>query len=209
MSAVGILLAAGRGRRFDPGGAANKLLQTLPDGELVVVASARALLAVLARVVAVVRPGDAAVAQALHALGCEVTVCANADSGMGASLVHAVRHSLPHASGWVVALGDMPYVRASTIERLCDALDAGAAIAVPTFEGRRGNPIAFGRQHLPALLALTGDAGARAIVQANPVMRVAVPDPGIAQDIDKPSDILNQLTHDGHGKENEEDHEKT
>jgi molybdenum cofactor cytidylyltransferase len=38
---VGILLAAGRGRRFDPAGLRNKLLQPLADGEPVVVASAR------------------------------------------------------------------------------------------------------------------------------------------------------------------------
>ena len=43
MALTGILLAAGRGRRFDPEGARNKLLQRLPGGELVVAASARTL----------------------------------------------------------------------------------------------------------------------------------------------------------------------
>lgn len=56
MHPVGILLAAGRGRRFDPSGERNKLLQALPGGEPVVVASAHALLAVLPRVIAVVPP---------------------------------------------------------------------------------------------------------------------------------------------------------
>lgn len=41
MALTGILLAAGRGRRFDPAGIHNKLLQRLPGGELVVAASAR------------------------------------------------------------------------------------------------------------------------------------------------------------------------
>lgn len=53
MTPVGILLAAGRGRRFDPSGTRNKLLQPLPNGEPVAVASARALLAVLPKVIAV------------------------------------------------------------------------------------------------------------------------------------------------------------
>ena len=87
---TGILLAAGRGRRFDPQGLRNKLLQPLPGGDPVVVASARLLLAACERVVAVVPPADGGVADALRALGCEVTVCPDADAGMGLSLAHAV-----------------------------------------------------------------------------------------------------------------------
>lgn len=68
---VGILLAAGRGRRFDPAGAKNKLLQPL-DGLPVVVASARHLLAALPQVVAVVRADDDTTAGLLAALGCEL-----------------------------------------------------------------------------------------------------------------------------------------
>ena len=110
MHPVGILLAAGRGRRFDPEGRRNKLLQRLPAGDPVVVASARHLLAVLPRVIAVVPAADGGVAAALRALGCEVTVCEQAATGMAASLVHAIRQSLPDADAWLVALGDMPYV---------------------------------------------------------------------------------------------------
>lgn len=94
-SPVAILLAAGRGRRFDPHGLRNKLLQPLPGGgEPLVAASARKLLAVFPRVIAVTPPADGGVGALLAALGCEVTVCADADSGMAASLVQAVRHSL-------------------------------------------------------------------------------------------------------------------
>jgi molybdenum cofactor cytidylyltransferase len=189
MALVGILLAAGRGRRFDPTGKRNKLLQQLPDGEPVAVASARKLLAVLPRVIAVVPPGDGGVGAALRALGCEVTACPDADTGMAASLVHAVRHSLPQARGWLVALGDMPYVAPQTIRALCDALDAGAGIAAPVLQGRRGNPVAFGARHLEALLALQGDQGARGILKNHPVTEVLVDDPGIFRDIDTDADL--------------------
>ena len=96
MPPVGILLAAGRGRRFDPTGSRNKLLEPLPSfgGEPVVAASARALLAVLPKVIAVVAPGDDAVAQLLRALGCDVTVCADADQGMAHSLVHVTSNHI-------------------------------------------------------------------------------------------------------------------
>lgn len=189
---TGILLAAGRGRRFDPAGVRNKLLQRLPGGDFVVVASARTLLAVLPRVVAVVPPSDGGVADALRALGCTVTVCADADSGMGLSLAHAIRHApLPAqgAGGWLVALGDMPFVAEATLQALVRAIGDGAGIAAPLFDGRRGNPVAFGASHHAALLALDGDQGARRLLASSPVTTVAVPDPGILRDIDTQGDL--------------------
>lgn len=189
---VGILLAAGRGRRFDPLGQRNKLLQPLPaaGGDPVVVASARKLLSLFDTVIAVVPPDDGGVGALLSSLGCEVTVCPDADTGMAASLVHAIRHSLSHdPQAWLVALGDMPHVAPATLRLLADALAAGAGIAAPVLDGRRGNPVGFGRVHLDALLALSGDQGARRLLQTCPVAEIAVTDPGIFRDIDTPADL--------------------
>jgi molybdenum cofactor cytidylyltransferase len=58
------------------------------------------------------------------------------------------------------------------------------------FEGRRGNPVAFGALHLPALLALTGEHGARSLLKSSSVVEVAVSDPGILRDIDTPNDLV-------------------
>jgi molybdenum cofactor cytidylyltransferase len=185
---VGILLAAGKGARFDPTGAKNKLLQTLDTGELVVVASARNLRAALPDVIAVVRPGAAAVARELQTHGCEVTECPTAENGMGESLVHALSRA-PHAAGWVIALGDMPFVHPATIATLVQAIRDGADIAVPTVQGRRGNPVAFSRVHLPRLLELNGDQGARSLLKACPVREVVVDDRGILRDIDSEADL--------------------
>jgi molybdenum cofactor cytidylyltransferase len=189
MNPVGILLAAGRGRRFDPSGSRNKLLQPVAGGEPVAVASARTLLAVLPKVIAVVRPGDDGVAEALRALGCDVTVCPQADQGMGASLAHAVGHSLPAADSWLIALADMPHLRQSTVTAVAAAVAGGAVIAAPVSGGKRGNPVAFGAACLPQLLALGGDEGARRILKLHPVTEVSVDDPGIFQDIDLPADL--------------------
>lgn len=192
MALTGILLAAGRGRRFDPSGERNKLLQHLPGGEQVVAASARSLLAVCPRVVAVVPPDDGGAGALLRQLGCEVTICPDADKGMGLSLAHAIRyclHDQPPGQGWLVALGDMPFVDPSTLRALCAAIDDGAAIAAPLFEGRRGNPVAFGASHRDALLALDGDQGARRLLASSPVATIAVADAGILRDIDSPSDL--------------------
>jgi molybdenum cofactor cytidylyltransferase len=55
--------------------------------------------------------------------------------------------------------------------------------------GRRGNPVGFGRVHLDTLLALGGDQGARRLLQSFPVTEVPVIDAGIFRDIDTPADL--------------------
>jgi len=143
-------------------------------------------------VVAVVPPNDGGVADALRVLGCDVTVCADADSGMGLSLAHAIGYSLQHTpavGGWLVALGDMPFVAESTLRALARAVPEGADIAAPVFEGRRGNPVAFSARHRAALLALDGDQGARRLLGSHTVAAIPVPDPGILRDIDTRHDL--------------------
>lgn len=185
---AGILLAAGKGSRFDSTGEKNKLTQSLANGDAVVAAAAKNLLAVTPNVLAVTRPGAHAVASILQALGCEVTECPTAENGMAASLVHALSR-VPDAAGWIVALGDMPHVQTTTIAALADAIGEGAGIAAPVHQGRRGNPVAFGRAHLPRLLQLTGDQGARMLLRECPVREIAVDDPGIHYDVDSQEDL--------------------
>ncbi|MES3023234.1 MAG: nucleotidyltransferase family protein [Pseudomonadota bacterium] len=189
MNICGILLAAGSGRRFDPSGQRNKLLAPLAGNQPVVAAAASAMLSVLPKVVAVVPDGGGAVAAELRALGCDVVTCPDAGLGMAASLVQALHHCPDGTEAWIIALGDMPYVQAATIAALRDALNAGATIAAPVHGGRRGNPVAFHSVYLEQLLALEGDRGARAIVEANQVTEVDVDDPGIFHDIDTAADL--------------------
>ncbi|WP_019140574.1 nucleotidyltransferase family protein [Noviherbaspirillum massiliense] len=185
---TGILLAAGKGSRFDPAGVSNKLAQVLPGGDMVAVRAAKTLLSTLREVVVVVRPGTDSLADALRQAGCKVVQCEQAGAGMGVSLAYAVSHARD-AAGWVIALGDMPVVRADTVEALAETVAHGAGIAVPVHEGRRGNPVAFGAIHLPRLLQLNEDQGARALLRECPVSEVMVNDPGIHQDIDTLEDL--------------------
>lgn len=185
---TGILLAAGKGTRFDPTGAANKLQHPFAGGESIAVIAAKNLLAVLPEVIAVVRPESTSLAQDLEAAGCRVTFCHTADDGMAASLVHALSEAR-NARGWLIALADMPYVRPATIQALVVAIRNGAQIAAPVHQGRRGNPVAFGRKHLEHLLALRGDEGARRLLKTFPMTEIPTDDPGIIQDIDTLDDL--------------------
>jgi molybdenum cofactor cytidylyltransferase len=80
-------------------------------------------------------------------------------------------------------------VAPATLAALRDQLAAGAPIVAPVKDGRRGNPVGFGRVHLEALLALQGDQGARRLLQTCPVTDIPVDDPGIFLDIDIPADL--------------------
>lgn len=183
---VGILLAAGRSRRF--GG--DKLLHPLSDGTPLALASANALHAVLPRTVAVVRPGNKALIELFAAHGIETVIAEHADSGMGASLAAGIA-ATAKASGWLIALADMPAVPVAAIAGVRDALLAGAAIAAPSNGGRRGHPVGFSSRYRAELLALEGDAGARRLLErdGSGVVEITIDSDGIFADIDFPGDL--------------------
>jgi molybdenum cofactor cytidylyltransferase len=187
---VGLLLAAGSATRFG----SDKLQHALPHGVAIAVQAARHLKSGVSRVVAVVRPGSGQTARALAAEGCEVVVCDRAAEGMGASLACAAR-AAGAADGYLVALGDMPFVRPSTIGAVRDALAAGAALAAPYWRARRGHPVGFAGDFRAELETLSGDEGARRLLDAQAARLVKVPvgDPGAIRDIDTPSDLAPPL----------------
>ncbi|MFL9932943.1 nucleotidyltransferase family protein [Paraburkholderia sp. RL18-103-BIB-C] len=186
--ATGVLLAAGFGSRFDPEGLHNKLLARMPDGTPVAHESAHRLLRVVTRVLAVVRPGSDALARLLNDAGCDVVFTADANRGMGASLAAGIEAS-DDAEGWIVALADMPRIATTTIEAVARALDDGASLVAPYYDGQRGHPVGFGVAHRDALLALDGDTGAKSLLMSQTVTRVDVRDPGILRDVDTPEDL--------------------
>jgi molybdenum cofactor cytidylyltransferase len=159
-----------------------------------VLAALAALTAELEAVVVVVRPGQRQLQALLRgAAGSAdaailVSPCPRAEQGMGHSIACGVAASR-QAEGWIIALADMPWVRARTIGRLRDALAGGAALAAPTHAGRRGNPVGFSRAYRDELLALRGDRGARGILARDQAVLSSVEceDPGVLRDVDTPA----------------------
>ncbi|MET3108993.1 molybdenum cofactor cytidylyltransferase [Oxalobacteraceae bacterium GrIS 2.11] len=187
---VGILLAAGRGQRFDPTGVRNKLTQVLDSGVAVAMQAAEKLRQVSGRLIVVV--ANAQMADQFIASGFNALVFPDAQCGMGASLAFAVSNVIahePHAHSVIVGLADMPFVQTNTIELIVEALQAGAEIVQPVYQQQAGHPVGFAKRHFPALMALTGDIGARHLLRKFPVVQISVDDPGIVQDIDYISDL--------------------
>jgi molybdenum cofactor cytidylyltransferase len=109
---------------------------------------------------------------------------------MGHSLACGARLAPPDCDV-LVALGDMPAVTTHTIARIVAALDAGAAIAVPCHQGRRGHPVGFAARFVPQLRDLTQDRGARSLLHSNAeaVLEIAVDDAGVMTDVDTITDL--------------------
>ena len=184
MTTVALLLAAGFGRRFG----ADKRRAPLADGRTLLAASLASVRAVFPDVRVVIRSDDDPTALGLP-VDIPVVSCADAESGLGHSLAAGVA-SLDRceADSVAILLGDMPWLRESTLRLLAEA--AGEErIVFPLHDGQRGHPVLFGRRFWPELLELQGDEGARAVLHAHRDAwhPLEVDDPGVLRDVDTPA----------------------
>lgn len=183
-----IILAAGQSRRM---GETNKLLADI-DGAPMVARVADQVLASQAGPVFCVLGHEAGRVRAALA-GRDITFVENPDyaQGLSTSLKRGIEAVPEDADGAVVSLGDMPQVTADVIDRLIAAFDPieGRAICVPTADGRRGNPVLWGRDFFEEIAEITGDKGAREIVEAHPesTVEVDMTGEGVLLDIDEPA----------------------
>jgi len=119
-------------------------------------------------------------------------VLVNADyaDGMSTSIQAGLRAI--DADAVLIVLGDQPFVSPRTIDLLIDTHQrTRAAFVIPTFDGRRGNPVLVDRSSFAELMNLRGDVGCRAIFadHAESIVTVEVDDRGIVTDIDTPDDL--------------------
>lgn len=190
MEVRALLLCGGAARRFG----ADKLLAPLPGADppaTVAQQAARRLLEGAGNALAVIPLGARALRESLAPLGCEILESDRTALGLGASLAAGVA-ATDRSDGWIVALGDMPLVRASTIRAVRRALEEGALLAAPVdADGRRGHPVGFGAALRAELAALSGDVGARDVVSRfrGALTAIACDDPGIFVDLDTPEQL--------------------
>lgn len=161
-----VLLAAGRARRM--GEAGHKLLAEFDGVPLVRRVAERILDAMPGPVLAVTGYRAEEVTRALA--GLPLTLVDNPDyqTGMAGSLKAGLSaHALQDVAGVMVALADMPGLRAEDFERLSRAFRQaeGRAIVRAVSAGKRGNPVILPRATFGELMALEGDVGARHVIE--------------------------------------------
>jgi len=186
---AGILLAAGQSTRFG----SNKLLQTLSDHQTpIAVQAAKNLVDILPGSVAVVRPEDSELKMLLAATGIELVENPHADLGISSSIRCGIEMLQQDCKGWIIALADMPYIPAGIIRQVADAIQQGAVICAPQFNGQRGHPVGFSRQLKDDLLGLHGDFGAKSVIDKHrdQLVLIDVSSNTILRDIDYPADLV-------------------
>lgn len=178
MTAAGLVLAAGEGRRF--GGP--KQLASL-DGRPLVEHALSAVRAVLPRVVVVLGARAAEVRAGADLRGAEVVECAHWADGLSASVSCGLR-TLAGEDEVLVALGDQPRISPAVVARVL-ATPGDAARAA--YGGVPGHPVVLRRAMLARAGELTGDAGFRDLLAG--VGTVECGDGGDPTDIDTREDL--------------------
>lgn len=190
--AVAIVPAAGSSLRMGR----DKLL--LPWGETVVLAAVLASLRAggAERVVVVASATNAALLDWLEETDQEWTLNERPEEGMlssvwaGLSALGGGESIRRQAAPLLICPGDLPEIDPATVERLLEAIRAGASLAVPTFLGRRGHPLAVAPVWAAEIPAIDPEIGLRQLLELHRdgVTELTVEDEGILRDLDTPED---------------------
>jgi molybdenum cofactor cytidylyltransferase len=184
-----VILAAGTSSRM------GQPKQLLPVGETTILErTIRNLLAVQFHEIVLVL-GSSAEAIERH-LGAslrehlKIVINQSFKQGLAASLRVGLSSVDSRSVAALIALADQPFVRPETLRQIIqEARTAHAKIAVPFYQGQRGNPVLLDRSLFAEAMALEGDVGCRAIFPRHltEIVNVNVEDPGVLLDIDDPA----------------------
>ena len=183
---AGIVLAAGLSRRMGEA----KLLLPLEGRPVVRHVAERLLGAGLDPVVVVAGAEHLAIGAALAGLAVKLVVNPRPEAGQASSIRVGIAALPPDTAAALVALGDQPFVAGEIIAALLAAHErTGKAIVAPRYRDGRGNPVLFAKEVFPEIEHLSGDEGARSVVERDPG-RVALVelDLPMPQDLDTPED---------------------
>lgn len=188
-----LVLAAGAARRF---GSAKQLLPVGGDPLVQLVAARAAALTGEHLIVVLGAHADAIEAQLS---GCPGRRLINPawQEGIGSSLRAGVSALPPECAAVLVLLADQAAVSVDDLRLLTGLWQASperiAAAAYGEPEPKSGVPAIFPRAWFPALLELSGDTGARALLARHAQAVQTVPMPSAALDIDTPEDAVRFL----------------
>ena len=125
----------------------------------------------------------------------EIKVVFNPDyqKGMSASLRRGLLAMNPSAEAFLVFLADQPAITPEIIDQLIDSFRRarpGKSIVVPSFGGRRGHPVLFGRKYREEFGGLTGEVGGREILARHPedILELEMDTDAVLTDLDTPED---------------------
>ena len=183
-----VILAAGGSTRFG----SPKQLAFWGEQTFIERAVILALAAKVDRIVVVLGAEIEQCRAVLAGLPVEIVINERWDAGQSTSMQAGLAALPDNVGSALFMLVDLPGVRPETLEALIQRhRQTLAPIVWPEFEERRGNPVLFDRTLFPELRQISGDIGGRPLLQAyrDRAERVAIADPAILQDFDRPEDL--------------------
>lgn len=168
-SVVVMLLAAGRSSRMR-GGSSHKLLATFDGVPLIRRVAKRAMESKAASVVVVT--GYQSDHLASHLSDLDLTIVKNErfSGGLATSIVAGLSAlDSDRYDGVMIMLGDMPGVTSKHIDALIERFEATAGLVVvrASHEGAPGNPVILPAVLYANVLQLTGDSGAKKLIESS------------------------------------------
>ncbi len=181
-----LLLAAGASTRMRGG---DKLLEEI-DGEPVLRRQAKAALAADGPVFVALPPDRPTRQTALQGINVTRLTVPDATEGMGASIRAGVAALPKDGTGVMILPADMPEITADDIQALATAhaRQPDAVLRGASEDGVPGHPVVFPARLFDRLRMLTGDAGARAVLQDEAVRLIPLPARHALTDLDTPED---------------------
>ncbi len=182
-----VLLAAGKGERYRAaGGEGNKLLAMYPNslGEpmpLLALSLSQAVATGLP-VRLVTRPNERAVIELARQFDVEITLIES--EGSSETIAAGVRDSR-HWDGWLIAPTDMGWIESHDYLHVAAALTSDDAQARMMYDNLPGHPVGFAKNYGCALSQLSGDRGARQLLDRTK-LHVIVGHRGVIADADLP-----------------------
>jgi molybdenum cofactor cytidylyltransferase len=184
---AGIVLAAGQATRFG----ATKQLMPWKDSTLVERAAQVGLDAGLQCVIVVTGQDADRVCAAVAGLPVQVVFNSEFATGLSSSMRQGIAALPAGIDAALFLLADQPGVTPEVLQALVKAhRKTLAPIVLPTYQGRRGNPVLFDVSVFHELTQIEGDVGGRVLLEkhAGSLVRVPVEEPGILEDIDTSED---------------------
>ena len=183
---AGVVLAAGLSRRMGQA----KLLMPVGGRAIVRYVVERVLAGGVDSVWVVTGPDVEPIEAALAGIDVQIAVNPVPEEGQAGSVRAGIAALPASVDAALIALGDQPLLAPSIIPALLAARRTSPKLIVaPRYRDGQGNPVLFKREIFPELLRLTGDQGARPIIQKEPAHVEWVDlDLPMPPDVDTPDD---------------------
>ena len=187
-----IILAAGQSHRM---GDENKLLMMIDDCPMIEHVAKTLNESCLNEIIVVTGFEAEQIKSALDSYDLRFVDNPDYEQGLSTSLVAGLRSVDEMTDAVIICLGDMPMVSSADITQLMNAFnpEEGREICMPTYQGKRGNPILWSRRFINEMLQLEGDVGAKHLLfkYDDVVHEVPIQDSGILLDFDTEETIRN------------------